>query len=269
MVIQYYILCKFLLNIARYFRILLNRNVLYLNKVKQSGFAHLVLLLLLLIIIGLAGGFYYFTNIKNPGITPKSDITVAASESAKIMETPVPAPSNPPAPIVLRKTYTDANFKFSFVYPAVLNVQPDSEDDYSKRNGGNARENFTGYVKYEPGKVLMALSVLGKDTTADSATFTIWIFDNPNQFSPEQWFNKYWYYPYLWGVFNYVDKKPLEPANTASISGQVAKFAAVAYQQDSPKYYYIAKEGKMFLIRVLTSGSHTGDGILETFNFTN
>ncbi len=233
---------------------------------KQKGFAHLILLLLLPIIIGLAGGFYYFSNIKNQKIQPQNSITVAASESAIVQESPIPALS--PSPIILRKTYTDTNFKFSFVYPAVLSVQPDSEDDYSKRNGGNSRENFTGYVKYEPGNVLMALSVLGKDSPADNGSFTIWVFDNPQQLSPEQWFAKYWYYPYLWGVFNYPDKKPLEPASTASISGQVAKYTTVGYQQDSPKYYYIGRDSRMFLIRVLTAG-HTGDGILETFNFTN
>lgn len=240
----------------------------------QKGFGHVLILLGFVLIVGLTG-IIYFTFAKNfkfqaentviaadqsPKQPEQADPLQSPEESPKPDETPQPSPS----PIILWKTYTNTDYHFSFTYPAVLTVQNDSEEAYFNRFGGNARENFTSYVKYEPGKVLLAVSVLSRDASFDNSLFTIWVFDNPNNLTIDSWFGKYWYYPFLWGVFDRGSKSHIELDQEASIAGQVTKYKKVDYQQGSPKYIYLTKNNRMFLIRILSTSEHTADDILES-----
>ncbi len=235
------------------------------------------MILFIAAVFGVAVEIFYFAAIKKPQFKPQETV-MAQDVSAPVLKqtaaaSPVPSlvPTTVPTskPINLRETYTNDEYSFTFSYPKTLSVQPDSEEDFAKRFGGDNKANFTSYVGYAPGKLLSAVAVLDKDSSFDNSPLTIWIFDNPNQLTVDQWFDKYWYYPFLWGVFDKTSKGHVILDQEATISSQTAKYKIVSYQPGAPKYLYLEHGGKMFLIRVLTASDQTGENILQSFKFTN
>ncbi len=205
----------------------------------QKGSAQLLLIFVGLLI--LVGGYVYLNSSK--------------TQSVQI------------APVVknaISNTQTYSNEEFEFQYSKDLKVQEDTEEAFNQRGGGNFRKNFEGYVMYEPGKFLSGVVILDKDNSFDTNPFTLWVFDNPDNLSIDSWFDKYWYYPFLWGVFDYVSKGHVTLDSEATISGIMAKSKIVSYQPGVPKYVYISNNGKMYLFRII---GEEGDRILSTFKF--
>lgn len=165
-------------------------------------------------------------------------------------------------------TYQDKDYNFEFKYGSSFSVKEDSEERYFKRNNGDARKNFAGYVGYQPPKLLKALTAVSGKQTLDQAAFIIWIFDNPDNLDAQKWYTNFWYYPFQWGVFDYAGKQKIAPEMEASISGKLVNYTVVDYQQGKPKYIYLSLKDKMFLIRILTK-DNTGEKILSTFKLTN
>ncbi|MDP3758856.1 MAG: hypothetical protein Q8Q86_03985, partial [Candidatus Daviesbacteria bacterium] len=122
--------------------------------------------------------------------------------------------------------------------------------------------------EYEPGEVLGAVVVLDQGNDFETSPFTIWVFNNDSNLTIEQWFKDYWYYPILWGVFDYTSKGHIALDQEATISGQIAKYKIVYYQPGSPKFMYVAKNEKMYLFRIIDDAKHTGDQILSSFKFS-
>ena len=152
-----------------------------------------------------------------------------------------------------------------YVYVERLVVHGEiTEEEFNKRGNGDFRKNFKGYVGYEPGEPFGAVVVLDKEGSYDASPFSVWVFNNSNVLTIEQWFDKYWYYPYLWGVFDYTSKSHVALDTEATVSGQQARYKIVAYQPGKPKFVYIAKDQKMYLFRVI---GDSGDKILSTFKF--
>lgn len=168
-----------------------------------------------------------------------------------------------PAPALL--TYSNRNLGFEFQYPGRgFTMKEDSEEEYNKRGNGDFRKNFKGYVGYEPGKPLGAAVVLDKTGSFDNSPFTVWMFDNPNDLNANSWFDKYWYYPYLWGVFDWVSKGHIALDTEATVSGKPAKSKIVSYQPGKPRFVYVSKDKRMYLFRII---GETGGQILSTFKF--
>lgn len=161
--------------------------------------------------------------------------------------------------------YSNQKLGLEFQYPNKdFKVQEDSEEAFNQRGGGDFRKNFKGYVGYEPGKSLGVVVVLDSNNDFNKNPLSIWVFENSNNLTIDKWFDQYWYYPFLWGVFDYASKSHIALDKEASISGQLAKYKVVAYQPGSPKFMYVAKGGKIYLFRVI---GETGDKILVTFKF--
>lgn len=160
-------------------------------------------------------------------------------------------------------TYTNQQLVLEFEYPDELTIREDSEEEFNKRGNGNFRKNFTGYVGYEPGKFLGAVIVLEKEASFDTNPFTVWVFDNPDSLSIDSWYDKFWYYPFVWGDFT-SRKEFVSPKNEATVSGQIAKSGIVDYQPGKPKFIYLSKDKKMYLFRII---SESGDEILDSFKF--
>ena len=161
--------------------------------------------------------------------------------------------------------YTNNNLNFQFKYQAKdLTVKEDTEEEFNQRGNGDFRKNFKGYVGYEPGKFLKAVAVLDKTGSFDTNPFTVWVFDNPAQLDIKNWFEKYWFYPFLWGVFSEPDKGHIRPQNIATVSGQTTKYAIVSYQSGAPKYFYLLNSGRTYLLRII---GNSGDQNLSTFRF--
>lgn len=209
----------------------------------QKGSATLFLLIIIFLAVGLIGIF-------SLGLFKTGS-----------MQIPVKVLASPAKYLV----YTNQNLNFEFQYPTGnFTIKEDSEAEYNKRGNGDFRKNFNGYVGYEPGKVLGAVAVLDKSNSYESNPLSIWVFDNPDDLNIDRWFGNNWYYPFLWGVFDYTSKSHMALDQEASVSGQVARYKIVTYQPGSPKFMYVAKDKKIYLFRVIGA---EGDKILSSFEF--
>ena len=211
---------------------------------KQKGSAQLLIIFAAVLILVLAGAYLY------PELKDNNNFSQITNS----------IPVNNP----LFKEYSNKTLGFNFKYPNSLNAKEDSEEDFNKRGNGDFRKNFKGYVAYEPGKFFSAVSVLDKSNSYDINPFTIWVFDNPNDLTIDQWYKNYWYYPFVWGDFTYKGKYEPAPKDDATVSGQIGKSAVVDYTQGKPKFIYLSKNQKMYLFRVI---GETGDKILENLKF--
>lgn len=185
-----------------------------------------------------------------------------------ITQLPVKIPAVPKIPGLPSPTpfiYSDSALGFEVQYfDKDLKVVKDSEEDFNKRGNGNYRKNFTGYVGYEPPVSTGAVVVLDKDGSFDKNPLSVWVFSNDNNLTIEQFFQKYWYYPFVWGVFDYTSKGHIALDSEATVSGQLAKYKIISYQPGKPKFVYVAKENKMYLFRVI---GEKGEKILSDFRF--
>ena len=204
-------------------------------------------LVILLIIIALGVGIYFYQNFQKKTVKPP-----AAVATQKISVT---------------DEYSNKARGFKFTYPKNLSAREDSEEEYNKRGNGNFRKNFTGYVGYAPPEFLGAVAVLDETGSYDTNSISVWVFNNDNNKTLEEWFDKYWYYPFVWGVFDYTSKGHIALDQEATVSGETAKSKIVSYQSGEPKYIYVSKNSKMYLFRIIDDKDHTGDQILSSFKF--
>ena len=213
----------------------------------QKGSVLPFLILIIIAISGIVATYFYFFY-KPPSL--KSVKIVSQIDSGKKDNS-----------ILYRND--NLNFEFKYTGPDIV-VKVDSEEQFNFRGNGDFRKNFKGYVGYEPGNVAGVVAVLDNENNFDKNPFTLWVFDNPDEISTEAWFEKYWYYPFLWGVFSESDKGHVRAQNIATISGQTTKYATVSYQLNSPKYLYLSNNGMMYLLRVI---GEKGEEILTSFKF--
>lgn len=209
----------------------------------QKGSVQLLLLISAVLIISAAGLFFYSKQ----------------NSSQKIPE----LRSQDPATVSQSK-YSDNTSGFEFTYPKESEIKPDSEQEYNKRGNGDYRKNFKGYVGYEPAPFLAGAVVLDKDENYETNPFSVWVFDNSSSLTLDKWFENYWYYPYLWGVFDWTSKNHIALDSEATVSGQPAKSKIISYQPGKPKFMYISKSGKMYLFRII---GESGEKILSGFKF--
>ncbi|MBU1000297.1 hypothetical protein KKE78_02805 [Patescibacteria group bacterium] len=216
----------------------------------QKGTVSLFIIIVVLLFIGLIG-IFIFGLTKSPVLTksPAQDPPAKAAITSSVLS-----------------DYQNNYLSFEFQYSNIdFTVKEDSEEAYNKRGNGDYRKNFKGYVGYEPGKSLGVVVLLDKSNSFDTNPFTIWVFDNSDNLSIDEWYKNYWYYPFVWGDFTYTGKFVLAPRKEATISGITAKSGAIDYQPGKPKFIYAAKDSKMYLFRVI---GESGDKILSTFKFT-
>src|SRR3989344_8668066 len=201
----------------------------------QKGTAALFLLVGLFI-VGLIGIFFVFSiqggqaKLSFPSFSPLPPIIQSGSN-----------------PVSNLSIYSNQKLGFELQHPRSVAIKEDTEEDFNRRGNGNFRKNFAGYVGYEPGKFLGAVAVLDKTNSFDDSPFTVWVFDNPENLDGAAWFEKYWYYPFLWGVFFERDKGHVRAQNIATISGQTTKYAIVSYQPGSPRYFFLTSGNRIFL----------------------
>lgn len=216
----------------------------------NRGFVHLLAILIIAFILGVAFMVFYI-NSKKTSVEPK----IKSYNESTISATPTEED----------KVFIDTDLDFEFSYSTQFKAEVDSEEGYSKRNNGNFRKNFSGYIGYEPGSVITAVAVLDKSLSFDINPFSVWVFDNSNNLSVENWYEKYWYYPFVWGDFS--GRQGIAPNEVATISGQEAKSGMVLYQPGTPKFVYISKGKNIFLFRIINDSEKTGDKIMASFKF--
>ncbi len=211
----------------------------------QKGSAW-VLIPIIGVLVIVSFGVYYYTN--QPKIPP-GEKTFPLSKVENNFE-----------------IYSNSQLGFEFKYLTKgLQVKEDSEEEFNKRGNGDFRKNFRGYVGYEPGKFLGAVSVLEGSINFDTNPFTIWVFENPQALSIDAWYKNYWYYPFVWGDYTYKGKFTLAPKDEATISGQLAKSGIIDYQPGKPKFIYLAKNERMYLVRIIEESAKEAEQILTSF----
>ena len=216
----------------------------------ERGFAHLVLIVALFGLIFIFALF--FLQVKAPNSNYQIANPIPSVQSVKASD------------IESTKVFSNSELGLSFSYLAqTFQARQDTEDEYFKRANGNARKNFAYYVGYNPGEFAGAVDLVNMTNgSLDNAPFLVWVFKNPDNLDAQGWFKRYWYYPFMWGQFEPQEKAKLAPINSISVNGIDASYGEVSYQTGSPKYYYISKDGKMYLIRVLND-----DQTIESLKF--
>lgn len=178
-------------------------------------------------------------------------------------------------PVIEEETYTDPDFNFSFKFPAKRYqfINYGEKEYFAELTKTDLRKNFTGYVGYEPPKFIKGfmLKEYNVKVTSQFAAIPlmIWVFDNPQGLSVDQWYEQYWYYPFLWGQFAQPFKGQSGPNNISTTSSHPTKYNIIPYQPAQPKFTYLIHQGKMFLFR-LSSHPQTqgvGEKAFESFKF--
>lgn len=207
----------------------------------QKGFVQTVTIFLF-VLISLVGIIYFYPSKKSNS----NDV------------------SNSDLPIIVNSKDYSSPLGFNLKYSKNFLIKEDSEEEFNKRGNGNFRKNFEGYIRYEPGDFLGAVVVLDKEDNFDINPFTVWIFYNPSDLSIDDWYKKYWYYPFVWGDFTQRGKIELAPKDEATVSGQIGKSEVIDYQPGKPRFIYLSQNRKMYLFRIIGS---EGDSILTSFQF--
>lgn len=234
----------------------------------QRGFASVFGLLILLIVIGVVA--FFLLNQYSAPKTAISENPLSVQRQEATASTQVSA-----------KKYSNPDLGFEINLPQELSVKEGSEKAYYQRMAGkdynssrineknlffeyknaDLRGNFANYVGYQPGEVLGVFEVLDNLENYDQSPLNIWVFDNPNNLTIDQWYENYWYYPFVWGDFSKDGKTKTVPVDDLSFPGLGAKSAVVDYQPGKPKFVYISGNGKIYLFKTLSGG----DQILSSF----
>lgn len=159
--------------------------------------------------------------------------------------------------------YRESNLGFEFKYPKNLIAKKDTEEEFDKRGNGDFRKNFKYYVTYPPAEMIGGVVVLDEASSYETNPLTIWVFDNSNNLTIEQWYKNYWYYPFVWGDYT-LRRNNVAPIKDATVSGHLAKSGIISYREGNPKFVYVAKDRKMYLFKVI---GESGEQILSTFKF--
>src|SRR3989344_2325193 len=211
----------------------------------QKGFAPLFVVLFgIILIVGvIVGGSFYF-KAKTP------------EKTASVKQTPS-SPVEPTEQELIYKT-----FLFEFSIPKGYSVQIDTEEDFYNRSKGDFRKNFTNYIGYPPPKFVDAYALVDSSKDFENSPFVIWIFNNPENFTAEKWFDEYWYYPFVWGDFTQ-RREAIAPVKDI----QIGKYGIVTYRPASPKFIYLPLNGKMYMFRILSNNEDLEKQVLDSFKF--
>lgn len=223
----------------------------------SKGFSAILFVFLFLFAFILIGFFAYFNSGKSKNL-------VDSKKEDAIEKSSIQAPFAAKADDDISAIYENNTFGFKFTYAKGFLVKEDSEAEFSKRGLTDFRKNFTGYIQYAPPQFFGAVVVLDNGDLYIKNPFTIWVFENPDNMTIDSWYQKYWYYPFIWGDFTYEGKFKLSPQKESTISGSPVKSGVIDYQEGNPKFTYLSKDGKMYLFRTIGSN---GEAILNTFTF--
>lgn len=228
----------------------------------QRGFAHLFLILILALVLLAAGIFFYFQIFnEQSSSTNKPSTGISSSEDSQAIVNFISSkPEN--------KEFNNQNFGIAFEYPPEgFSVVEESEEEFNKRGNGTFRKNFTGYVGYPPGEAVGSVVVLDETKNYEDAPLSIWVFSNPDNLTPKDWYRQYWYYPYIWGDFT-SRSELIAPIKEATVSGQLGGYNIVDYREGKPQFILVPFKNKMYLFKFPTESKlEVIEEILESFEF--
>jgi hypothetical protein len=220
--------------------------------VKQKGFAHLILLI---VIILLVGGYFLYKNTSYHVTEKVNEISVSVSP------TKVPTPTIAvlsPIPVSDQSKswnlYTDTYFTVK--YPNTLQAKKYSKEQYSKDNNvPDIGEGFMYNMKTDPPTILSAARL-----TSNKMLVGIWVFENNDGLTVDDWFTKYTYYPEKFGHTSPVD--PDSP-NKSQMLGEYSWRKGESDDLFTPRSFLLNEKGKMIFIEFLLLDSNVSDDMLN------
>lgn len=215
---------------------------------KGSALIILTLFFAVLILAGISG--WYYLNNKTPRTVPAK-----------------PEPVHTPSAKPQSTSYENSDLGIKLTLPLNYQVKEESEEEYFKRAYGDIRKNFTYYVQYPPAEFVNSYYFLKKgESDPENAALSLVVFKNPDNLTPEAFYNKYWYYPFVWGEFSSSEKAKVAPKTVEIISGKEGSSAIVHYRDADPKFIYlpIPGEGIMYQLHLPTENNKSGEEILKS-----
>lgn len=219
----------------------------------QRGFV-LPILLIVVLLLSLGVGVYFLQNSRTNTKSEASSPTV-----------------NKPLPSVSfhNQTINIEDAALSFQLPPGFNFIKETEDEYFKRANGDIRQNFHYYIEYDPVGFSDSFYIVQRgETDLDKAILAAVIYENPGNLDPMQFYEKYWYYPFVWGDFT-SRRNEISPETSEIIGGKTGGSGIVTYREGSPKFIYLPLPEKnlMLQIHLPTENNPTGQDILKSFTF--
>ena len=231
------------------------------NVSKKSPLLKIVLGIVILILV--AGGAYLLGTKNN-----NQSVQVPSQYPTSI---PTVVPTTDPT--ANWKTYS--NLDYNIKYPSDLIVKPITEASFGAESKVNIYTTFTTLKKTTPPAFLSGLQIASQDygcsPNCKGYKLYIWVFNNPQNISVNQWIQQYDYYPN--SISEPSDKAP---QMSKTIDGQTAMVGIPDVQFPS-EGIFLSKNNKMFYI-FATSNLSSKDTIIQdvsinqilsTFKFTN
>lgn len=173
--------------------------------------------------------------------------------------------------------YVDKQKSISFVFPSDTHiVKVDSESERSRAENSDIPHSFLTVKGFSAPKVLWALKVEEKKPfqgrygmEAQTVPFAVWVFDNSQNLTIDDWFEAYWYYPFTWGSASESEIVKMRPMAKIMIDGeQAAGYDRGPTPRGYLKLYYIGRNDKMYLFQLLGEEENSLDfEIASTFKF--
>ncbi len=221
----------------------------------QKGFASTLFLVLILLIASSLAGYWFLIRETNP---PAPTKVISPAITPKVEDRPQTS------------LYKNPDLGVEFTLPEGLIVKTETETEYFKRANGNIRNNFTYYVQYSPAEFASSLYVINQDEKdLDKAVFSLLVFQNPENLTPQAFYNRYWYYPFIWGEFATGEKNKISPKNIKLISGVEAGSATIDFRPGNPEFIYLPVGKKDQMIQIhFPSQNPQANEILGSFQIT-
>ncbi len=217
----------------------------------------LPLLMILVVLLLLGGGAAYFFLHSKPK-------PAALVETASIKN----SISASPSPDVSVQTVSNDLLSLKFDLPKGYSLVKESEEEYFKRANGDIRKNFNGYIFYPPAEFADSFYILPEsEKNPDKAELSVWVFKNPDNLNAQKFYEKYWYYPFVWGDFTQ-RKNEIAPGDIELIGGKEGNFGIIGYREGKPEIVYLPLKDKNLMMQIqFPSENVKAREILKSFKF--
>ncbi len=215
----------------------------------------LPIILILIVVAGLVVGVYFLQNSR----------TNTTSEASYPVQQVFIKPSPSPQEEIVNIENVDLSLKL----PAGFDFMEESEEEHFVRANGNIRKNFNYYIQYDPAGFSESFYIVpASETNLNNSVLSAVIYDNPDNLDPMSFYDKYWYYPFVWGDFT-SRRNEIAPENSETIGGKTGGSGVVTYRPGKPKFIYlpIPEKNLMMQIQLPTENNEMGGTILKSFIF--
>lgn len=190
----------------------------------------------------------------------RTDTTSEAAVPIQISPLVSPSPKS--------QSMFDDKLGLNFDIPSGFSLKKETEEEYFKRANGPIRKNFNYYVLYNPAEFLEAFYIIpDSENNLDKAILTVWVFQNPEGLDAGRFYDKYWYYPFVWGEFS-AAKNKIAPEDIELIDSKEGRFGVVDYREGKPEFIYLQLKDKNLMLQIqFPSENLTAKEILKSFRF--